>query len=142
MLLFDMRALLEIRDKLIKMRADPVPDGSEFYDAAWYLRDANEIAAQYGIDPEPVGEVIWPMHALAAVNRFILKIEPEKFLTIPEAAGILRVSHAKVSEWIKTNRLKAVNVANPGKRPQYRISRSALENIQPEKPFKFKHLKP
>lgn len=27
-----------------------------------------------------------------------------------------------------------------GKRPQYRISRLPLENIAPEKPFKFKHL--
>ncbi len=109
-------------------------------EAATYLRDANEIALENGLDITPVPYAITPAKAIAAVNRFIAQMTPEKFLTVPEAAEKLRVSQAKVSEWIKANRLKAVNVANSGKRPQYRISRIALENIAPEKQLKFKHL--
>lgn len=126
--------------KLKELRDHPEPDEQTMIDAASYLRDASEIALGCGIDIEPVGDAITPAKAIAAVNRFIALMTPEKFLTVPEAAEILRVSQAKVSEWIKANRLKAVNVANPGKRPQYRISRLALENIAPEKAFKFKHL--
>jgi len=132
-----MKAILK---QLQELRNHPEPDELTFIEAAALLRDANDIALEHGIEVKPVGAMVTPAKAIATVNRYIAQMSPERFLTIPEAAEILRVSQAKVAEWIKANRLKAVNVANSGKRPQYRISRLALENITAEKPFKFKHL--
>jgi excisionase family DNA binding protein len=63
-----------------------------------------------------------------------------QLLTVPEAAKVLSVAQAKVSEWIKAGRLQAVNVANQGKRPQYRIPREALANLQEPIKYKPKHL--
>lgn len=130
----------QILKQLEELRQHPEPDEQTFVDASCYLQDANEIAAQCGVDPETVYRVTNPIRAIAAVRRLVSQAEPERFLTIPEAARVLCVSQGKISAWIKANRLRAVNVANSGKRPQYRISRLALESIAPEKPFKFKHL--
>ncbi len=114
----------------------PEPNEQVFADASSYLHDANEIAAQCGVDPETVYEFTNPIRALAAVRRLIAQTDPERFLLIRDAAKILSVSQDKVAEWIKANRLEAVNVANTGKRPQYRIPRDALRNLQPETKYK------
>lgn len=52
----------------------------------------------------------------------------EPFLTPPEVAKILRVSHEKILGWIRNGCLKAINVSN-GFRPRYRVSREDLDNF-------------
>lgn len=121
-----------ILKKLEALREHPEPDQQTFADAASYVREANEIAIQHGIEPLRVAEFINPIKAIAMVNRLMLLAEPERFLNVPEAAKVLSVSQAKIAEWIKANRLRAVNVANRGKRPQYRIAREDLLNLKPE----------
>lgn len=54
-----------------------------------------------------------------------------EFLKVAEAAKALRVSRAKVCNWIIEGRLKAINVGLPGKRPQWRIHPEELRNIKP-----------
>ena len=116
------------------------PQEQVFIEAAHLMQDANDIALDHGLDIEPVGLYITPAKAIAAVNRFLIAMEPERFLLIKDAAKILSVSQDKVSEWITANRLEAVNVANPGKRPQYRIAKAALRNLKPERKYKPKYL--
>ena len=50
------------------------------------------------------------------------------YLTPPEVAEILRVSHQKVLGWIHKAELRAVNVGN-GVRPRYRVSREDLDSF-------------
>ena len=126
--------------KIQELREHAEPDESIFIAASAYLRDAMNIAISHGIKPVQVASMTNPIQAIAIVNRFIIEMEPERFLTVPEAAKVLSVSQAKVSEWIKAGRLQAVNVANQGKRPQYRIPREALANLQEPIKYKPKHL--
>ncbi len=104
------------------------------------MQEANDIALYHGLDIEPVGQYITPAKAIAAVNRFLAAMEPERYLLVKDAAKILSVSQEKVSEWINAKRLEAVNVANPGTRPQYRIPKDALRNLAPERKYKPKYL--
>lgn len=52
----------------------------------------------------------------------------DEWLTLPEIAKLLRIRQAKPVGWIKSGRLKAINVGD-GKRPRYRVSRSALDEF-------------
>ncbi len=130
----------KILTNLVELKEHPDKDDSIFEAASAYLRDANELAVSHGIKPVCVFPMTNPIEAIAIVNRFIIEMEPERFLLVKDAAKILSVSQDKVSEWIAANRLEAVNVANPGKRPQYRIPMDALRNLKPERAYKPKHL--
>ena len=56
-----------------------------------------------------------------------LSIESE-FLTPPEVAELLRVSHSKVLTWIGTGDLRASDLASHrGQRPRWKIAKSDLE---------------
>lgn len=57
-----------------------------------------------------------------------------KFLLVGEAAEILRVSPARIKQYIMSGRLKATNVGQRGRRPQWRIHPDDLQNIKPEEP--------
>jgi hypothetical protein len=46
---------------------------------------------------------------------------PEQFLTPPEVAKIWRVRRETVLGWIKSGELKAINIAEPCRRPRYRV---------------------
>ncbi len=129
----------QILKQLIELRSEE-PQEQVFIEAAYLMRDANDIALENGLDIEPVGTYITPAKAIAAVNRFLAAMEPERYLLVKDAAKILSVSQDKVSEWINANRLEAVNVANPGKRPQYRIPMDALRNLKPERKYKPRYL--
>lgn len=48
------------------------------------------------------------------------------YLTPPEIAKLLRVSHEKLIGWIRRGELAAVNVGN-GTRPRFRISQESLD---------------
>ena len=48
------------------------------------------------------------------------------YLTPPEIAKVLRVSHEKLLGWIRRGELTAVNVGN-GNRPRFRISPESLD---------------
>lgn len=48
------------------------------------------------------------------------------YLTPPEIAKLLRVSHEKVVGWIRRGELATVNVGN-GTRPRFRISQESLD---------------
>lgn len=50
----------------------------------------------------------------------------EAYLTPPEVAKLLRVSHQKVMVWIRRGELRAFNVGN-GNRPRYRVGRDSLD---------------
>ena len=62
------------------------------------------------------------------------KETPDRFLTPKEAAAILRVGENKVLSWIRSGRLSAVNVNDPGGRPGYRIHPEALTQLGTAKP--------
>jgi hypothetical protein len=47
---------------------------------------------------------------------------------------MLQVSPAKIKQYIASGRLKATNVGQYGKRPQWRIHPEDLRNIKPEDP--------
>lgn len=117
--------------QLEALREHPEPDEQVLADAASYVREANDIAIQQGVDPVRVGKYLRPIEAIAMVNRLMQVVEPERFLGVPEAAKVLSVSPTKVTELIKSGRLEAVDVANRGKRPQYRIARESLSNVKP-----------
>lgn len=53
------------------------------------------------------------------------------FLTIKQTAKLMQVSPDKVRSWVRSNRLEAINVGLPGKRPQWRIPQDALRQIKP-----------
>jgi excisionase family DNA binding protein len=57
-----------------------------------------------------------------------------KFLKVGEAAEVLQVSPSKIKQYIMSGRLKAINVGQYGKRPQWRIHPDDLRNIKPEEP--------
>jgi len=57
----------------------------------------------------------------------------EQFLKVNEAARILRVSPSKIRQWIASSRMEAVNVADYGKRPQWRINPECLTPKPPPK---------
>ena len=129
----------QILKQLIELRVTE-PQEQVFIEAAQLMRDANDIALDHGLHIEPVGLYITPARAIAAINRFLAAMEPERYLLVKDAAKILSVSQEKVSEWINAKRLEAVNVANPGTRPQYRIPKDALRNLAPERKYKPKYL--
>ena len=56
------------------------------------------------------------------------------FLKVNQAAKVMQVSPTKIKQWIMTGRLVATNVAQVGKRPQYRIHEDDLRNLKPEIP--------
>ncbi len=128
--------------QLEALREHPEPDEQVFADAASYVREANDIAVQHGLDPVRVGTYLTPLRAIAIVNRLMQQVEPERFLSVPEAAKVLSVSPAKVADLIKNGRLEAVDVANRGKRPQYRIARESLLNVKPESHSPVRRYKP
>jgi len=68
---------------------------------------------------------------LVIVSRYILKLPPQEWVTVPEAAALLSASQSKITTWIREGRLDATNVASKGKRASYRISRNDLRNIRP-----------
>lgn len=133
-------ALQRIKRELEELRANDEPDEGVFEQAALLLDKANEIAIAAGLDFRPAPKMTTPAKALVVVNRLLIESEPERYLLVGEAAKILSVSQDKISEWIKASRLEAVNVANPGKRPQYRIPRDALNRLLPERKYKPKFL--
>lgn len=49
-----------------------------------------------------------------------------RFLRLPEVAEILNVAHSQVYHLVRTNELKAIKI---GKRGQWRVERSALEEF-------------
>lgn len=51
------------------------------------------------------------------------------YMTPPEIAKLLRVSPDKILGWIRSGRLKAVNLGNGYCRPRYRVSRESLETF-------------
>ncbi len=55
------------------------------------------------------------------------------YLKIGQAAKLWQVSPTKVKRWIISGRLDAVNVGEPGKRPQYRLSPDSLKSLRPVK---------
>lgn len=124
-------SLESIRRQLIILRGQPEYDEITFENAASLLRDANTLAAMQGTPTKPVGLVCSPIEAITLVSSYI---QPSEWLTVPDVATLIGVSQAKVAEWIKEKRLEAINVANKGKRPTYRINRNALNHIKPEQP--------
>jgi len=48
------------------------------------------------------------------------------YLTPPEIARMLRMRQATVIGWIRSGRLRAIDISE-GRRPRYRISRQALD---------------
>jgi len=50
-------------------------------------------------------------------------------LLVKDAATVMKVSPNTVLKWIASGRLKATNVGQPGKRPQYRIHPDALQTL-------------
>ncbi len=95
--------------------------------------------AEHGVEPVVVFRACSPLKAIALVRQLQSKMEPERWLLPQEAAKVLAVSQDKIYAWIREGRLSALNVANPGKRPQYRIPKEALLNIK--EPYKPKILK-
>ena len=51
-----------------------------------------------------------------------------EFYTPPEIARLLRCRESKVSSWIKSGRLPAINVSE-STRPRYRVARQALDEF-------------
>lgn len=126
-----MKTLESIKKTLIHLRSHPEPDEGVFAEAATLLRAANDLAVVQGIKIESVGTLCSPAEALATVAKYIASLNPE-WLSVPEAATLLGVSQSKVAEWVKAERLEAVNVAGKGKRNCYRIHRLALSKLKPE----------
>jgi len=55
-------------------------------------------------------------------------VDPEKPMTVPEVAKLLRVRPDKVLAWIRSGRLRGYNVAEKETgRPKYRVNREDLE---------------
>jgi excisionase family DNA binding protein len=48
------------------------------------------------------------------------------YLTPPQVAKLFKVSPDTVRLWIGSGRLAATNIAEPGRRPRYRISEGAI----------------
>ena len=126
-----MKTLDSIQNALLILRNHPDPDESIFVEAAAYVRAANDIAIQKGVQIELVGNCCSPADAAAIVSKYIGQIQPE-WLTVPDAATLLAVSQSKVADWVKAERLEAINVAARGKRAIYRIHRTALSKLKPE----------
>lgn len=126
-----MKTLASIQKALVLLRAHPEPDETTFAEAATLLRMANDLAVVEGVAIKPVGAHCSPADALAIVSKYIASINPE-WLSAPEAATLLGVSQSKIAEWVKAERLEAVNVAGKGKRASYRIHRLALSKLKPE----------
>lgn len=118
----------QILKQLVELRAMEQEE-QVFIEAAYLMREANEIALDNGLDIEPVGRYITPAKAIAAVNRFLIAMEPEGYLLVKDAAKVLKVSPNTVLQWISIGRLRAINVGQPAKRPQYRIAREALQSL-------------
>ena len=53
------------------------------------------------------------------------------FMKVGQAAKALQVSPGKITQYIRDNRLRAVNVGTAGKRAQWRIHPDDLRNILP-----------
>ncbi|HUP77140.1 MAG TPA: helix-turn-helix domain-containing protein [Pirellula sp.] len=126
-----MKKLNSILDALSLLRNHPDPDESIFVEAAAYVRAANNIAILKGVEIVPVGSYCSLADAATIVSKYIGQIQPE-WLTVPEAATLLAVSQSKVADWVKAERLEAINVAARGKRASYRIHRTALSKLKPE----------
>jgi excisionase family DNA binding protein len=60
---------------------------------------------------------------------------PQPYLTPPEIAKLLRFSQEKVLGWIRRGVLWALDVGN-GRRPRYRVSRTALDDFLKAREFK------
>lgn len=56
------------------------------------------------------------------------------YLTLTEAAKRLRVRRSKVVSMVKTLRLPAINLADPGQPPQFRVSVAAIDQCLAYKP--------
>jgi excisionase family DNA binding protein len=52
-----------------------------------------------------------------------------RYLTVKEAAALLKVSRDTIRSWINTGSLVSVNLATRGKRPCFRISTEELESF-------------
>jgi excisionase family DNA binding protein len=50
------------------------------------------------------------------------------FLTAPEISKLLRCRQSKVTNWIRSGKLQAVNLSD-GQRPRYRVARTALDDF-------------
>lgn len=57
-----------------------------------------------------------------------------QWLKVNQAAELLQVSPMKIKGYILSGRLKATNVGQYGKRPQWRIHQDDLRDIKPEEP--------
>ena len=53
---------------------------------------------------------------------------PSEYLTPPEISKLLRCRESKVSGWIKSGLLLAINISE-GTRPRYRIKRADLDDF-------------
>ena len=54
----------------------------------------------------------------------------QQYVSPPEIAKVLRVSHAKVLRWIRSGDLLAADLAtHRGQRPRWRIARSDLDDF-------------
>lgn len=58
----------------------------------------------------------------------------DTYLNVGEAAKAWKVSPSKVTAWIRAGRIKAVNVGQIGKRPQYRLHVDAIQALLPDTP--------
>lgn len=49
------------------------------------------------------------------------------YYTVPEVARRIRVNTRKVMTWIRSGRLRAINVGGGAQRPRYRVAKCDLE---------------
>ncbi len=98
------------------------------------LSDTKRLAAQSGL-PDVVELCNVRVPVTVSKARVILSrclaacpadTKPDKQLTPPAVAKRYKVSPDTVRLWIESGKLKAINLAQPGKRPRYRITEQAL----------------
>ncbi len=83
------------------------------------------IEVLYGDDRSPAATRLLEIIELRATNKQIP--EPPILLTPPDVARMLRVSPDSVRTWIRSGKLKAVNLGDGLKKPRYRVTRDSLD---------------
>jgi excisionase family DNA binding protein len=87
---------VQIRQQLLDLRQLPAPDETTFEEAAYLLRQANDVAILEGIQIECVGSMTTPASAISIVSRYMLEIERARTtieLVSPfDAAKLLNIS--------------------------------------------------
>lgn len=108
--------LEKIRNQLIELRQHPEPDETTFEDAASLLKQANELAIQYGIPFEPIGRMCNPADALNIVTRYLLAIKQAgttlELVTTKEAAKLLNISERSLWNYAESGELPRVRMGS------------------------------